>query len=276
MRRQHGPFCLERLRRFLSDAGMPFPSILMVHASWDHLPHYEGSPLEFLNSLQAILGDSGTLCLPAFPSEEGIESPSYVYDVRRTPSATGLLGEMFRRMPGAVRSAQLRAVASRGPLAKILTADHHRSPYSAGRISPYYRIAEQEGWTLTIGLPPTTSTAFHCGEDVLGVDFPVRIYPREPSEYGVRLADGESIRGRVYRVAPRYAYLCNSAPLVPYFCGLIREQDVCGVPCSLVPAGPFLERLLALTRAGTHVYRLPSWRRSPPRGPAAMSDRRAA
>ena len=115
----------------------------MVHSAWERAGPLAASPAALIAALQEAVGPSGTLCMPAYPRLRPTEP--IVFDLRRTPSNAGLVSEVFRRMPGALRSRQLRTVASLGPLAEELTGEHHHSPYASGKTSPYAKLADVHG-----------------------------------------------------------------------------------------------------------------------------------
>lgn len=250
----YGAFTIDALFRFLREWGVRDGDILMIHSSLDKIPHLDGSALELIEALQALVGPGGTLCMAAFPAL-AMDRPDVLFDVRKTPSSTGLLGEVFRRCPGVQRSLQDRSVAARGRHAEALLADHHRSPYPSGVLSPYYRIAREGGKVLTLGISAIYSAMFHCGEDVLQDEFPAPVYGRTPFKFQARSAAGEIFTVLVKRLKLRYYYKCDTARLLKYFPeDEISHRAFHGVPCSLAHAGPFLDRLLRLARSGIHIY----------------------
>jgi aminoglycoside 3-N-acetyltransferase len=254
LKRQFGEFSSGELCRFLHDWGIGSGETLMVHSSLDAMPHLTGTPIELIKSLQTMVGSKGTLCMPTFPAI-GPEYPQRVFDVQRTPSTTGLLTELFRRCPDVVRSMQLRSVAACGQQAKWLVADHHLSPYPSGIQSPYYRVAEANGKFLTLGLSPVMATAFHCAEDVLEGHFPSPIYEDDLFEFDARDADGETRIVQACKLKLRYGYVRDGTRILPYFSeDIIQVRTFHGVPCALIDANPFVERLLDLAKQGIHMY----------------------
>ena len=81
-----------------------------------------------------------------FPATHLVERPERwferdeVFDVRRTPTAMGLLSEMARRQSDAARSLHpTHSVVAVGPLAGELVATHHVIPILAARRAPTLR-----------------------------------------------------------------------------------------------------------------------------------------
>ena len=116
------------------ELGLQEGDIVYVHSSVDQLnlgfPFYRVLPL-----IQDVIGERGTVLFPTYPNRGRISSYEYlargeVFDVRRTPSYTGLLTEFARRQRGAVRSLHpTKSVCAIGTLAEELTREHHLSPY---------------------------------------------------------------------------------------------------------------------------------------------------
>lgn len=242
----------EALVEAFSDLGIEPGDILMVHSSWERASALAPTPSALVTSLQAAIGPSGTLSMPAYPRLS--PGDPKVFDVRKAPSNAGLLTEVFRRMPGVLRSGQLRSVAAFGPMAAKLTSEHHLSPYASGKRSPYATLAALGGKVLCLGVGPESNTMFHCGEDILESEFPVAVYEDGLTDVRVVKADGTSMTIRVYERSTRWTYCCDAVRLLPYMRDAIRWRTINGVEAYLVPADQFLERLLALARAGIHMY----------------------
>lgn len=180
---RYGTFSTEDLANHLEErlAGRRF-EILMVHSAYDALlPMYSGSPVELVQMLLDFCGPERTLAMPAFVLEESPQAlldryrSNPVFDVRRTPSRTGLLTELFRRKRGAVRSVHpTHSVCAIGPLAEEMVADHHLGTTPCGEESPFGFMARHETIVLGIGTPwYRTLSQAHTAEDLLGDDFPV-------------------------------------------------------------------------------------------------------
>jgi aminoglycoside 3-N-acetyltransferase len=78
------------------------------------------------------------------------------YDPQTTPCKVGLINELFRRYPNAKRSLfPLSSVTSIGPLTDELLKNNlnEEKPLPHGKYSPYYRITENRGLIVSIGIP---------------------------------------------------------------------------------------------------------------------------
>lgn len=154
---------------------------VIIHSSMDAL-HLSFSFGKILPLVRGIIGEKGTMLFPTFP-----KLPSYeflrsgeIFDVRKTPSYMGILTEFARRQREAVRSLHpTKSVCAIGPLARALTATHSESPYAFDRCSPYYKLAEQGGKIIGLGVSTERNSFVHCVEDVLKNGFPVQVHHLE-------------------------------------------------------------------------------------------------
>jgi aminoglycoside 3-N-acetyltransferase len=125
--------------------------------------------LKLIGLLQTALGETGTLAVPTFPFQG--KQYDYVrkqrtFNVRRTPSQVGLLTEVFRRMPGVMRSAHpTHPVAAWGKHAIELTSTHHLGP-TFGETSPFYKLALFDGRVIGIGTRLESYTILHVADEL--------------------------------------------------------------------------------------------------------------
>ena len=131
--------------------------------------------------IQEVIGKGGTVVFPTYPNHR-ISSYEWlkqgnVFDVRRTPSYTGILTEFARRQRDAVRSLHpTKSVCAIGPAAQELTATHHLSPYPYDEGSPYYKLIEGGGKIIGLGATTNYISFGYCVDDAFKEDFPVRVY----------------------------------------------------------------------------------------------------
>lgn len=161
---------LDDIQSFLVKAGIKPGATVMLHSAWEPLNSGNFTAAELIKMLVGYLGEEGTLAMPAFPHGEKQVSGA-LFNVKRTPSAGGMLTEVFRRFPGVVRSINLNhSVCALGPNADFLTSEHHKSETSWDKKSPYYRLRELEDtWVVGFGVGHRlkVATAVHCVEAVL-------------------------------------------------------------------------------------------------------------
>ncbi|HEV7375099.1 MAG TPA: AAC(3) family N-acetyltransferase, partial [Pyrinomonadaceae bacterium] len=151
---------------------------VFIHSSIDQLhpdfPFYRLLPL-----IQQITGPQGTVLFPTYPQSASYEflSRGEIFDVRKTPSYTGILTEFARRQRSALRSLHpTKSVCAIGLHAHALTATHQLSPYPYDACSPYKKITEYDGKLIGLGVTTANLSFVHCADDALKDDFPVRPY----------------------------------------------------------------------------------------------------
>lgn len=156
--------------------------ILMVHSAYERLlPMYSGTPQELVNELLAFCGMSRTLVMPTFVlGGRFYDKVAYfknrAFDVSRTPSEMGVLSEVCRRMPEAVRSLHpTHSICAIGPLAHELTATHHLVSTRAGKGTPFETMVQRRTAIVGLGVEYFRCLAHtHTAEDMMGDDFPIK------------------------------------------------------------------------------------------------------
>ena len=235
--------------------------VVFVHSSIDRLglafPFYR-----ILSMLREIIGDSGTVLFPTYPGLPAHEAAlsGEVFDVRKSPSFTGVLTEFARRQPGAIRSLNpTKSVCALGPHAQQLTMDHHQSPYPYDRFSPYYRLMDVGGKVIGLGVSTRNLSFIHCVEDELKDDFPVRPYFPRLFDVVCRDYAGREVNVRTYahdpdkmrRDIPRFVRQHIWRPPGDV---VVQDLDVHGMPFFWANAAPLFDVMVRLARQGTTVY----------------------
>ncbi len=165
---------------------------MMVHCGLGQFEGFTGKPKDIIEQLHGALGEGGTLLMPTLPfsglATEWAES-GVVFDPRRTPSAMGLVTEMFRRGAGVVRSIHpTHSVAARGPRAAAMCEGHHLCDTPCGIGSPYARLLEEDGSILLLGVDIRAMTFFHAAEAILEEKHPFS--PFTEKRYRLSSRDG--------------------------------------------------------------------------------------
>ena len=178
------PLTEEDFRKILAgDLGLTIGDLVYIHSGMDGLnlafPFYR-----ILFLIQEVIGSRGTVLFPTYPNHR-MSSYEYlkqgkVFDVRRTPSYTGILTEFARRQRGAVRSLHpTKSVCAIGPAAEEITATHYLSPYPYDTCSPYYKLIEGDGKIIGLGTTTNYISFGYCVDDAFKEKFPVRVYHDE-------------------------------------------------------------------------------------------------
>jgi len=164
----------------INHLGLYTGDVVYVHSATDRLnlafPFYR-----ILSLIQETIGPSGTTLFPTYPNHR-ISSYEYlmqgiVFNVRTTPSYTGILTEFARRQRNAIRSLHpTKSVCAIGPAAPELTATHHLSPYPYDTGSPYYKLMAHHAKIVGLGVTTNYISFGYCVDDALKEKFPVKVY----------------------------------------------------------------------------------------------------
>jgi len=178
-----------------------------VHTAMRSLGYIVGGPNEIIEALMETVGPEGCIMMPSFPIRGSMASyldEGEVYDVRETPSRTGVLPEIFRRRTDVHRSLHpTNPLAAWGRGAEELLRDHDRSLTPFGYETPYGRLVERDrSYILMLGTH-IHSLLHHLQERV---EFPNLFLDEERV---VPFVDADGIRREMRTKVMR--------PRVPYF-----------------------------------------------------------
>ena len=174
---------------------------IFVNSSLDFL-YIDFNPNELIDILIEHVGKTGTIVMPAFAGiSYDFLSGNHIFNVKRTPSQSGLITELFRRRPGSKRSLHpTKSVVSIGPLSDFLIKDHQEDVFPFGKQSPFYKMIQKDFLTIGLGVSTSKMSFAHCVEDELGKNFPVSVYHREIFEGKCIGRDGNKV------LVPTYAH----------------------------------------------------------------------
>jgi len=222
------PLTETELRAILiDDLRLTSGDLVYVHSGMDGLnldfPFYR-----ILFLIQEIIGSHGTVVFPTYPnhrisSYEWLKQEN-VFDIRRTPSYTGILTEFARRQRRAVRSLHpTKSVCAIGPAARELTSPHQLSPYPYDTNSPYYKLIAGGGKIVGLGATTNYVSFGYCVDDAFKEKFPVRVYHNELFEAPCTNYDGEQV------VVKTFAHDMNTTvhPDMPEWMRTYVSEDAC-------------------------------------------------
>lgn len=163
------------LRAELERLGVQPGMTLMVHASLSALGWVAGGSVAVIQALRDVVGETGTLAMPAFTGD--LTEPSFwqhppvpqswwsviraetsAFDPALTPTRMmGRVAETFRTWPGTLRSDHPHSsVCANGPLAGQITTGHGLED-SMGEHSPFARLYDAGAWALLLGTERNSS-----------------------------------------------------------------------------------------------------------------------
>ena len=154
--------------------GMKRGSIVCIHSSMMEFYNYVGSAEELIKEILDVLGEDGTLAMPAYPNQEIAESEGYIFDATKDKTVAGYLAETFRKYPGVKRSLNAEhSVCAIGKHANYLLNEHQNSADCWDKNSPYYRMCELNALIFNLGMPRKFFGTFaHCTESILQHEHP--------------------------------------------------------------------------------------------------------
>ena len=158
------------LKEAIKKVGLCKGDTVLVHAAWRNFFNFSGNPDDVIEILWSIVGDTGTIMMPCYGSDR-----SYL-DIRKTPSAAGVLSEVFRNMDGVRRSRCTHfTVAVKGINTDLLIGEHDKSIYGFDQYSPCFKLSgipDAKVLFLGLGREPVKISIFHCAGAILADEDP--------------------------------------------------------------------------------------------------------
>lgn len=181
----------QQLRSDLIALGVCPGDAILMHSSFRSLGGLEGGAGAFFETFLDLLGNDGTLVLPAL-SYDSVNAQQPVFDACTTPSCPGIgyLTEYFRtKVPGVIRSLHpTHSCCMAGKHAAFLAEHHHLDETPVGIHSPFAKLPQIGGWILMLGCSPDRNTSFHGVEET--AEPPYLLKRTKRIRYTLRAADG--------------------------------------------------------------------------------------
>ena len=159
-----------RFLKELQAMGITQGDVVMVHSSWLTHNGFKGRPIDMINCLKQLVGESGLLIMPSL-SYQNESTRDYLLrnkamNVKRAPSMMGLLSEVFRRGKDSLRSlSPTHPLVAWGKRKQEFVAGHETCSIPFGDESPFSRLLDLNGKILTIDVPFSTITFTHFLEN---------------------------------------------------------------------------------------------------------------
>lgn len=162
--RMRGTVTAQTFRQDLEAIGVERGSTLIVHSSLSVMGWVEEGAPTVVRTLIDVLGDGGTLAMPAATPQ--CVDVANEFDRATTPTKMGAIAETFRGWPGTLRSDHpLESVCARGASAEEITREHPLA-FSEGPGSPFGELYELDARILLLGVGFNRCTALHFAETV--------------------------------------------------------------------------------------------------------------
>jgi aminoglycoside 3-N-acetyltransferase len=248
----------DMLRRLGVTAG----DSILVHSSLDQFAGFLGKPADIIAALQDAVSASGTVLMPTLPfrgSALDYVQKGQVFDVRRTPSQMGLLTELFRRLPGVIRSVHpTHPTAAWGGKSAEFVLDHYRAETPCGRDTPYGRLLQFSGKILFLGTDITTMTFFHTVEEILEPQMPFSPFTKDSFTIQSIDSEGKPVTTRTRLFDPQCSRKRNIGKLTPALkkANHWKENRLGSLKCILLEASHVLDACTTLAQQGIFCYDL--------------------
>lgn len=238
-----------RLLENLTQIGIKQGDEVLVHSSLSRIGFLENGARTFIEALLEAVGSEGTILMPTSPNN--VYQLNYIrntpfFDVLNSPSKTGKITEVFRTWPLSKRSLHpTEPVSALGKKADYFIKDHFNQLTPYNERSPFYKISEQKGKILYVGVTLSMAgTNLHTLEDAVNFKFPV--YHQEEFDFEVIDENGNShsIRTKVHD--PEWSKKRKCDDLIPMFesKGVLKKVKIGEADTLLVDAEGFLSTMI--------------------------------
>jgi len=248
------------LEPVLRSLGLGAGDSILMHSGFRRVSGFRGTAADVIQSLLKVIDPNGHLLMMSIPyrgSSQHYAEREAMFDVRQSPSAVGLISEIFRRRPDVLRSlSPFHPVLAYGPLAAWLTADHEKCLYSCGKGSPFERFLSLDGKFLFFDAPFSSLTFMHYVEDHFRARLPVELYHREAATLRAKEASGREVTVRHFYFSEAARRRRHFAPLETALLrdGLMRTATVGNTRMSSVTARSVVDCATRLLDEGPGLY----------------------
>lgn len=256
-------YSTEQIIDILKSMGIGKGSNIFIHSSWDSFNNYDGTPEALINAIMELIGETGNIAMPAYPLIR-----KKTFSLKRSVTKAGILPEVFRKMPGVYRSANVRhSVCAWGALAMEITSTHHLSKIRFDEYSPYYKMINLGFKTISLGLPTYVMGTFvHCVEATLWKEIP---YFKSFYDFDTlveqRYIDYNDIERKYYEYKDTFItrndYFRNQYLIKRYFDKqYLKKQRISNLLIGCTDAQYTYKRLCELAQRGITIYIYPRFK----------------
>ena len=156
----------KQLEKDLRGIGIRPGDVILMHSSYKALGGIEGGAKTFFEVMLHVLGQEGTLVVPAL-SFEAVTRENPEFDLQKTPGCVGYLAEFFRTgVPGVVRSMHAtHSCCAIGKYAREITQGHELDITPVGTNSPFAKLPRYHGKIFMLGCGTGCNTSMHGVEE---------------------------------------------------------------------------------------------------------------
>jgi aminoglycoside 3-N-acetyltransferase len=253
-------FTPAEFRDVLRRVGIQTGDVVCVHSSFNRFLGFRGTVGDALQALQWAVGMEGGLLMPTQPfngSALAYVQRHPITDLARAPSRMGLMTEILRRTPGAIRSiSPTHPVAVWGEKGVRLVGNDWEARTPCGRGTAYHRLLHADGKILLLGTGVQPMTFYHCVEELIEPLMPFSPFTGEEFTLRTRDPRGTLYTSQMRLFEPVLSGKRRMALLVPELkgSGWWRASSVGRLGVILLRAAEVLEACRAMARKGQFCY----------------------
>jgi aminoglycoside 3-N-acetyltransferase len=250
------------LVRALRALGIRNGDSVMFHSAFEEHHGFRGSIETLIDTVLEAVGPAGNLLMVSLPYRSS--ALDYLtnlkqFDVRKTPSAMGLVSEFFRRRRGVLRSVHpSHPVLACGPRAAWFVEGHETCASPCGPGTPFAKLREVGGKVAFFNVSFAYFTFFHHLEHVVQPHLPFQLYHDPPFEVQVIDRDGKRISVRTLAFSRETLRRRRFQVLETWLWkhGVIRKGRVGASSLLLVELDHVINAVEDMTRQGIFFYDL--------------------
>lgn len=248
---------MDRIKSF----GVSKGDFVIVHSSANGLSNLKCAPNELLEALIDLVGETGTIAMPAFPDEDRlkIKNGLKIYDPNRSVAWTGMLPNLLLRKKKACRSFfPYNPLVAFGLHAKKMMEHNLETEFAHGEKSCWDYCLRHHAKILYLGLPAYHSfTILHSVEDYNHYNWlPEDWYVNR--KYIVKTETGEIVQNVKVRADKWSMFLAEKHSEQKYICaGLMQSDSIDGIELRFVPDAAFFVETIEKKWDKMRCYYLP-------------------
>jgi aminoglycoside N3'-acetyltransferase len=247
-------------RALLSTLGVKPGDVLCVHSSFNKFLGFTGNVGDAIRALQDSVGTEGGLLMPTQPFN--ITALEYirthpVTNLARSPSLMGIMTEILRRTPGAIRSINpTHPVALWGSKGLRLAGNDWEARTPCGQGTAYHRLLDFDGKILMLGTTLQPMTFFHCVEEIIEPLMPFSPFTAEQFTLQTKDAKSNLYTSHMRLYEPVLSGRRRMSLLIPELTarGFWKEARVGRLQIILLNAREVLEACTAMAKEGRFCY----------------------
>lgn len=220
---------------YIKRLGIRQGNILIVHTSQENLENAGINSIELIKFLREIIGEKGTLVFPAYPlyNEKNFDSENglYIYNPKKAICLTGMIPNLFLRMPNVKRSIfPWNTLAAQGPDADKMMEHNLETDLSYGPGSAWEYCYKKRAKILLLGVKSNHTTSMvHTAEDLMDDEWPIEGWYEKKKIY----IDSDEMKGEITIRLRRMKWAKYNASwyrtLQLKKKGYLTETNICGL-----------------------------------------------